>query len=68
MAVRPIQMQAVHQPRLITVEECEQMIQAGVFPEDDRIELIEGQISNQLTCLAVPAVSLALAEILGAGA
>jgi len=68
MAVRPIQMQAVHQPRLITVEEYDQMIQAGVFPEDDRIELIEGQISNQLTCLAVPAVSLAVGEILGAGA
>jgi Uma2 family endonuclease len=33
------------QPRLITVEEYEQMVQAGVFPEDDRIEMIEGQIT-----------------------
>lgn len=32
------------QRRLITVVEYEQMIQAGVFPEDDRLELIEGEL------------------------
>lgn len=30
--------------RLITIAEYEQMIKAGVFDEDDRIELIEGDI------------------------
>jgi Uma2 family endonuclease len=40
MAVNTIQVQ----PRLITVEEYAQMVRAGVFPEDEGIELIEGQI------------------------
>lgn len=31
--------------RLITVEEYERMVQAGIFAEDDRIELIEGLIA-----------------------
>ena len=46
MAVKTVQAQTEHQPRLITVEQYEQMVQAGVFPEDDRIELIEGQMIN----------------------
>ena len=33
------------QPRLITVEEYERMVHADIFSEDDRIELIEGQIA-----------------------
>jgi len=37
MAALPVQVRR----RLITVVEYEQMIQAGVFPEDDRLELIE---------------------------
>jgi hypothetical protein len=40
MAALPVQVQR----RLITVDEYEQMIQAGVFPEDDRLELIEGEL------------------------
>lgn len=32
------------QRRMITVEEYEQMVRAGVFHEDDRLELIEGDI------------------------
>jgi Uma2 family endonuclease len=40
MAASPVQVQR----RLITVVEYEQMIHAGVFPEDDRLELIEGEL------------------------
>ena len=40
MAASPVQVQR----RLITVVEYEQMIRAGVFPEDDRLELIEGEL------------------------
>ena len=40
MAVNTVPVQL----RFITVEEYDQMVQAGVFPEDDRIELIEGNI------------------------
>lgn len=32
------------QRRLFTVQEYEQMIRAGVFGEDDRLELIEGEV------------------------
>ena len=32
------------QRRLFTIEEYEQMIDAGVFDEDERVELIEGEI------------------------
>jgi Uma2 family endonuclease len=30
--------------RLITVDEYDQMVRSGVFPEDDRLELIEGAL------------------------
>jgi Putative restriction endonuclease len=30
--------------RLLTVDEYEQMVRAGVFNEDDRLELIEGEL------------------------
>ena len=32
------------QRRLITAEEYEQMVRTGVFDEDDRLELIEGEL------------------------
>jgi Uma2 family endonuclease len=40
MTVNPVQVPR----RLITVIEYEQMIRAAVFPEDDRLELIEGEL------------------------
>jgi Uma2 family endonuclease len=40
MAIQTVQVQR----RLFTVEEFEQMIRAGVLHEDDRLELIEGEI------------------------
>ncbi len=40
MAIPSIQVQR----KLFTVDEYEQMIRAGVFAEDDRLELIEGEI------------------------
>jgi Uma2 family endonuclease len=35
------------QPRLVSVEEYERMVQKGVFPKDERLELIEGHIVSQ---------------------
>lgn len=32
------------QRRLFTVDEYRQMIEAGIFGEDDRLELLEGEI------------------------
>jgi|SRR5579859_1184832 len=46
MAVKTVQPQKDHQPTRITVDQYEHMVQAGVFAEDERIELIEGQILN----------------------
>lgn len=40
MVVNSIQLQR----RLITVDEYDQMVRSGVFPEDDRLELIEGEL------------------------
>ena len=40
MAASPVQVQK----RLISVDEYERMVQAGVFAEDDRLELIFGEI------------------------
>ena len=34
------------QRKLFTIDEYQQMIQAGVFHEDDRLELIEGEIAE----------------------
>ena len=42
MAAQSVQIQ----PHLVTIKEYEQMIRAGVFSEDERIELIEGQMIN----------------------
>jgi len=40
MAASPVETRR----RLVTVDEYDQMVQAGVFPPDDRLELIEGEI------------------------
>ena len=40
MAIHPVLMQ----PRLITVAEYARMVQIGVFPKDERLELAEGHI------------------------
>jgi Uma2 family endonuclease len=34
------------QRKLFTIDEYQQMIQAGVFHEDERLELIEGEIAE----------------------
>jgi Uma2 family endonuclease len=41
-----VQTQIQMQRKLFTVDEYEQMIRAGVFDEDDRLELIEGEITE----------------------
>ncbi len=41
-----IQSQVQTQRRLFTADEYQQMIRAGVFDEDDRLELIEGEITE----------------------
>jgi Uma2 family endonuclease len=43
------------QPRLVTVQEYERMVQSGVFPKAERLEMIEGQIVS----LAAASASIA---------